>query len=96
MNPEEVARECDELHKCIEQGPGENPGVFAQALTSVRRLRAAASWDYPLNILTEVEVQLAHWFSPEKWRGPDDGASCRDNLLCQISRVEDGCNRPRA
>jgi hypothetical protein len=43
MNPEEVARTCDELHEYIDQGPGENPGVFARALSVVRRLRTAGA-----------------------------------------------------
>jgi hypothetical protein len=96
MNPDEVARICDELHEYIDQGPGENPGVFATALSTVRRLRSAASWDYPLGVLMELEVQLARWFSPDKWRGTDDGLHCRENLLDHISRLEDSWDRPRA
>jgi hypothetical protein len=96
MNPDEVARTCDELHECVDQGPGENPEVFARALSAVRKLRAASSWDHPVSILMEIEVQLARWFSPEKWRGTDDGLHCRENLLDHISRLEDGWDRPRA
>jgi hypothetical protein len=54
MNPDEVARICDELHQYVDQGLGENPGMFAAALNALLRLRAAASWDYPLNILMEL------------------------------------------
>jgi len=43
----------------------------------------------------EVEVQLARWFSPEKWRGTHDGLHCRENLLDHISRLEDAWDRPR-
>ena len=96
MNPDEVARTCDELHECVDQGPGENPGVFATALSAVRKLRAEASWDHPVSILMEIEVELARWFSPEKWRGTDDGLQCRENLLDHISRLEDAWDRPRA
>jgi len=96
MNPEEVARTCDELHEYIDQGPGENPSVFARALTVVRRLRAAAAWDYPLTILGELEMQLAGWFSPDRWRGSDEGEGCRQALLSRLSSLEDAWERPRA
>lgn len=96
MNPDEVARICDHLHECIDQGPGENPGVFASALSAVRRLRAGASWEYPLSILTYVEMQLARWFSPDELRGQDQGQFCRDDLLDHISQLEDAWERPRA
>jgi hypothetical protein len=94
MNPDEVARTCDELHECVDHGPGENSEAFARALSAVRTLREAASWDYPVSILMEVEVQLARWFSPKKWRGSDDGL--RESLLDHISRLEDAWDRPRA
>jgi hypothetical protein len=95
MDPDEVTRECDELHACVDRGPGENPSVYATSLSAVRRLRTAASWDYPISILREIETQLARWFSPDKWRGPDDGQDARENLLNQISRLEDAWDRPR-
>jgi len=96
MNPDEVARICDELHEYVDQGPGENPGVFATALSALGRLRAAASWDYPLSVLMELEVRLARWFSPDKWRGTDDGQHSQEDLLDHISRLEDAWERPRA
>jgi hypothetical protein len=96
MDPDEVTRACDELHACVDQGPGDNPGGFARALAEVRRLRAAASWDYPRSILTEVEAQLARWFSSDKWRGTDDGQHAREDLLGHISRLEDAWDRPLA
>jgi hypothetical protein len=96
MSPDDVARICDELHEYVDQGPGENPGVFATALNALRRLRAEASWDYPLSILMELEVQLARWFSPDKWRRNDTGQHSRDDLLDHISRLEDAWERPRA
>jgi hypothetical protein len=96
MNPEAVAKVCDELHENVDQGPGENPGALARALGTVRMLRAAASWDYPLAILTEIEVQLARWFSREEWRGTDEGRRCRETLLAHISKLEDAWERPRA
>jgi hypothetical protein len=96
MNPEEVARTCDELHECIDQGPGENPGVFAQSLSAVRKLRAAAAWDYPIGILGQVEIQIARWFSPDLWQGEDEGAQARQDLIGNISKLEDAWERPRA
>ena len=96
MDPAEVARTCDELHQYIDQGPGENPGVFARALDEVRRLRAAASWDHPLLILTQLEIQLAGWFSPDDWRGADAGARARQALLSRLSSLEDSWEQPRA
>jgi len=96
MNPEEVARTCDELHEYIDQGPGENPGVFARALSVVRRLRADAAWDRPLAILMQLEMELAGWFSPDRWRGSDDGAGFSQALLSRLSSLEDAWERPRA
>ena len=96
MNPDEVARTCDELHENIDQGPGENPGIFAHALRVVRRLRAAASWDHPLTILTQLEMELAGWFSPDRWRGADEGEGCRQALLSRLSSLEDAWERPRS
>jgi len=96
VNPDELARACDELHDCVEQGPGVNPGVFARSLSAVRRLRGAASWDPPIGILAEIEVQLMRWFSHDKWRGTDDGDQCRQNLLDQISRLEEAWEHPPA
>ena len=95
MNSDEVARTCDELHEWIDQGPGENPTVFAQSLSAVRKLRAAAAWDYPMGILKQVEVQIARWFSPDLWRGEDDGAEARQALIGNISKLEDAWERPR-
>jgi hypothetical protein len=94
MDPDEVARTCDELHECFDQGPGENYEASGRALSALSKLREAASWDYPVSILMELEVQLARWFSPKKWRGSDDGL--RENLLDHISRLEDAWDRPRA
>lgn len=95
MNPDEVARTCDELHEYIDQGPGENPRGFASALGAIRRLRAAASWDYPLIILTRIEMQLAAWFSPDTARAADQGQRCRQALLGDISTLEEAWDRPR-
>jgi hypothetical protein len=94
MNPDEASRICDELHEYLDQGPGDNPRVFGIALNALRRLRANASWNYPVTILMDLEVQIARWFSPDGWRGNDDGLRCRDHLLGQISKLEDAWNRP--
>jgi hypothetical protein len=94
MDPEEVARVCDDLHECIEQGPGENPDVFARALGALLTLRESVSWDYPLGLLMEIEVQLARWFSPRGFSA-DEQQRCREALLGDISRLEDAWNRPR-
>jgi hypothetical protein len=95
MNTDELARACDELHDCVDQGPGENPGVFARALSTLRMMRGTASWDYPISILAEIEKQLARWFSPDQWRGTDDGDRSRQDLLDHISRLEKAWERPR-
>jgi hypothetical protein len=96
MNLDEVSRICDRLHECIDEGPGENPAMFASALTAVRKLKAGASWEYPLSILAHVETQLARWFSPDHSRGEDRGHFCREDLLNHISKLEDAWDRPRA
>jgi hypothetical protein len=95
MTADELARSCDELHAYIDRGPGEDPGVFAASLGIVRRLRASASWDYPMALLTRIETRLASWFSPDKWRGDDEGLCCRLDLLSDISTLEDAWERPR-
>lgn len=95
MNPEQLARTCDELHACIDRGPGESPRGFASALTGVRRMRAAASWDDPLIILTRIEMGLATWFSPNKWRAADEGQGCPQALLRNLSTLEETSDRPR-
>jgi hypothetical protein len=68
MNPDEVAKVCDELHECVDQTLEESPTVFAKALSTVRTMRAAASWDNPITVLTEIEQQPTPWFSLDKWR----------------------------
>ena len=95
MNADELARACDELHEYIDQGPGENPRGFASALGAVRRIRAAASWDYPLIVLTRIEMRLATWFGPETGRAADAGQGCRQALLGDISTLEEAWDRPR-
>jgi hypothetical protein len=96
MDLDEVTRNCDELHECVDQGPGERPQTFARALSVVRRLRAEAPWSYPLTILGEIETQLARWFSPDNWGGTNNGRTARADLLTQIARLEDAWERPRA
>ncbi len=91
LTREEVVRACDELHSCMDQGPGTNAPALADSLHTVRRLRAAASWDYPLTLLKNIESQLTAWFSPES-----AGGASRQNLLEQIARLEDAWERPRA
>ena len=94
MNREEASRVCDELHEYVHQGPGGNPADLGMALGTVRMLRAAASWDDPLAILLEVEVQLARWFSPAEWGGSDEGLHCRETVLDHVTRLEDPCQGP--
>jgi hypothetical protein len=86
---------CDELHECLDTGPGADACGFARALSVLRRLRTAASWDYPLRIITDIEVQLARWFSPDQWQGEDLGRTSRQALLECMSRLEDAWERPR-
>jgi hypothetical protein len=76
----------------VDLGPGVNPAVFARALSVVQRMRGAASSDYLGSILAEIEVQLVRWFSP----GTDDGEQFRQNLLGQISKLEEAWERPPA
>lgn len=94
MNREEASRVCDELHEYVDQGLGENPADLEMALGTVRMLRAAASWDDPLAILLEVEVQLARWFSPAEWGGSDERLHCHETLLDQVPRLGDAWERP--
>jgi hypothetical protein len=91
LTREEVVRACDELHSCVDQGPGTNGPALADSLHTVRRLRAAASWDYPGTLLKNIESQLTVWFSADS-TGPDS----RQTLLEQIARLEDAWERPRA
>jgi hypothetical protein len=95
VTPEEVAMACDELHECVDTGPGGDGSGFARALSVLRRLRSAASWDYPLGIVRDIEVRLARWFSADQWQGEDQGRTSRQDLLERISRLEDAWERPR-
>ena len=56
LTREEVVRACDELHSYMDQGPGPNTSAQANALSTVRRLQAAASWEYPLDLLRHIPV----------------------------------------
>jgi hypothetical protein len=96
LNREEVVRACDDLHALVDTGPGENGASLAKALLVVARLQAAAAWDYPANILADLQTRLAAWFSREQWRGADAGEASRAALLDSISRLEDAWERPRA
>lgn len=96
LNREEVVRACDDLHALVDTGPGENGGSLAKALLVVARLQSAASWDYPVNILADLQTRLASWFSRDQWRGRDEGEASRAALLDRISRLEDAWERPRA
>ena len=95
MNAVEVSCACDELHQAIDQGPGNNPGVYATSLSIIGRLKAAAAWDYPVKLLSELETLMAQWLnrrSPSTGVGDED---CRNGLLELISKVEDSWARPR-
>jgi hypothetical protein len=95
VTPEEVAMACDELHECVDTGPGGDASGFARSLSVLRRLRSAAPWHYPQEILTDIEVRLARWFGPDQWQGEDQGRTSRQELLERISRLEDAWERPR-
>jgi hypothetical protein len=91
LTKEEVVRACDELHSRMDEGPGTNGAALADSLNTVRRLQAAASWDYPASLLRNIESQLAAWFSPAS-----GGPGSRQTLLEHIARLEDAWERPRA
>jgi hypothetical protein len=90
LTKEEVVRACDELHSRMDEGPGINGPALADSLNTVRRLQAAASWNYPMSLLTNIASQLTVWFSSAP-AGPDS----RQKLLEQIARLEDAWERPR-
>ena len=93
MNAVEVSHACDELHRLIDQGPGPgtNPGASATSLTIIRQLRATAEWEYPLELLNELERLITRWFA-----GPvDREQESRYALLEVISKIEDAWERPR-
>jgi hypothetical protein len=91
LTKEEVVRACDDLHSYMDRGPGPNTDALADSLTTLRRLQSAASWDYPLELLTRIESQLMLWFSEGANGGP-----ARQALLDHMSRLEDAWERPRA
>ena len=90
LTKEELVRACDELHSQVDEGPGQNTTAHAAALNTLKRLRSAASWDYPLTLLEQIESLLMAWFSGKLQR-----ASSRQTLLEHISRLEDAWERPR-
>lgn len=95
MNAVEVSCACDELHQAIDQGPGNNPGVFATSLSIIGRLKAAAGWDYPVKLLSELETLMSQWFSRRPSSAGIIDEECRTVLLELISKVEDAWERPR-
>ncbi len=91
LTKEELVRACDELHACLDEGPGQNPSALAESLKTLRRLQASVSWDYPRTLLAQIESELELWFS-----GQPQSPSSRQVLLDHISRLEDAWERPRA
>ncbi len=90
MNPEEVARACDELHECLDQGPGENPGVHARALSVLRRLRGAAAKDELLGLLAQTEAAFGSWFSRQECnRSEAEDRSQREQLVERLAELEE-------
>ena len=95
MNAVEVSCACDELHQAIDQGPGDNPGVYATSLTIIGRLKAAARWDYPVRLLSELETLMAQWLNRRSSSTAVGDEACRRNALLElISKVEDAWERP--
>lgn len=93
MNAVEVSRACDELHHAVDQGPGPNPGVHGTSLSIISHLKRAAAWDYPVRLLSELELLIAPWFRAQCPH--EDEPACRNALLELISKIEDGWERPR-
>jgi hypothetical protein len=91
LTNEEMVRACDELHSRVDEGPGHNADALADSLKTLKRLRSAASWDYPLTLLEQIELLLMHWFSGKLQR-----VTSRQTLLEHISRLEDAWERPQA
>ncbi len=86
LTREEVVRTCDELHACIEQGPGERPDVLARCLSLLEELRQHTAAPDPLEELRALEAQLRAWFSPGP-RADDEAARMR--LLSGVSDLEE-------
>jgi hypothetical protein len=95
MNAVEVSCACDELHQAIDQGPGNNPGVYATSLSIIGRLKAAAGWDYPVTLLGTLEIQMARWLKRGSSSIGGDDEVCRAVLLGLISKIEEAWERPR-
>jgi hypothetical protein len=91
LTKEELVRACDELHSHMDEGPGHKAAALADSLKILRRLRSAASWDYPLTLLGQIESQLRLWFSGKLQR-----ATSRQALLDLVSKLEDAWERPQA
>ena len=96
MDAIQVARACDELHEAIEHDPEKNLDLYATSLGIVWHLKERATWGYPLDLLTRIELLIAQWFSPAIWCDEANKLSCRQRLVELISKLEDGWERPRA
>lgn len=86
LTREEVVRTCDELHACIEQGPGDRPDVLARFLSLLEELRQHTAVPDPLEELRALEAQLRDWFSRAP-RADDEAARVR--LLSRVSDLEE-------
>jgi hypothetical protein len=86
MEANEVEKHCEELRELIDMGPGHNPVALHKALGVVNTLRATATWDYPLAILTGINEQLGRWFGDRKWRG--DEAALHSSLTQDLAKLE--------
>jgi hypothetical protein len=94
MNVNEVRRVCDELHEYIELGPGENRDALRSALNAIRKLKAAASWDHPREILGEFELMITAWLSPASSQAGHAADSSRHSLIASLGRLEECWERP--
>ena len=93
LTREEVLRTCDELHACIEQGPGEQPGLLGRCLGMLRELREQAGGRYRLERVRDLELLITAWFSPAVRPGDE---AARERLLAAVSGLEESWQDPGA
>lgn len=85
---------CEELHKCIELGPGDNHLAFRRVKGLLERITADnRSNTYVREKALSVQESFGVWFSPRRWNNARDGGNtAKQNIYTDIGKLENAVN----